>query len=51
MTKILQKYVVNLYHKYLLYPGKERTEVTISQYYYWPNLRENIRTHTNVCGT
>ena len=29
----------------------ERTEVTISKQYYWPNLRENIRTHIKVCNT
>ena len=51
MPTILQNYVVNWYHKYLLRPGTERTEATISQHYYWPHLRENIRTHKNICKT
>ena len=46
---ILQKYVVNWYHTYLLHPVTERTEATISQKYYWPHLREDIHTHINVC--
>ena len=49
MPTILRKYVVNLYHTYILHPGKVRTEATISQNYYWPQLRDNIRTHINVC--
>ena len=44
VPKILQKYVVSWYHTYLLHPGTEIIEATISQYYYWPNLRDNIRT-------
>ena len=45
MLTILQKYVVNWY------PGTEHTEATISQHYYWPNLRDNKRTHIKVCNT
>ena len=48
MPKILQKYVVNWYHTYLLNPGKVRTEANISQHYYWPQLRDNICTHIKV---
>ena len=51
VTKILRKYVVNWYHTYLLYPGTERTEATISQHYHWHNLRDGIYTHINVCST
>ena len=47
---IIQKYVVNWYHTYPLYLGKVRTEVTISQHYYWPQLRDDIRTHIKVCN-
>ena len=46
---ILWKYVVNWYHEYIPHPCKNYTEANISQHYYWPNLRENIRTHINVC--
>ena len=45
VPKILQKYAGNWYNKYLLRPGTERTEAIISQHYYWPNSRENIRSH------
>ena len=29
----------------------ERTEATIYQHYYWPNLRDNIPTHRKVFNT
>ena len=45
---ILQNYVVNLYHKYLLHPVMDRTESTIIQQLYWPNLREDFCTHIKV---
>ena len=51
MPKILRKYLVNWYHTYLSHPGMDITEATISQHYYWPQLRDNIRTHINVCNT
>ena len=47
---IIRKYVVNWYHTYLLNPGMERKEATIGQHYYWPNLRDDIHTHINVCN-
>ena len=47
---IFQKYVVNWYHTYLLHPGTEHIEASISQHCYWPHLREDIRTHINVCN-
>ena len=28
----------------------EHIEATIHQHYYWPNLRDNIRTHIKVCN-
>ena len=48
---IIQKYVVNWYHTYLLHPGTECTEANISQHYYWTNLTDNILTHIKVCDT
>ena len=29
--------------------GMDHYEATINQNYYWPNIRENIRTQINVC--
>ena len=51
LPEILRKYVVNWYHTYLVQPGKVRTEATSSQNNYWPQLRDNIRTHIKVCNT
>ena len=51
IPKILQEYVVNWYHTYLLYLGQERTEVTTSENYYWPNSRDDTQTHIKVCNT
>ena len=31
--------------------GMDSTEATISQHYYFPNLRDNIRTQNKVCNT
>ena len=50
MPKVLRKYVVNWYHKYLLHTGTEQTSSTISQQYYWPHLRGDICTHIKVCN-
>ena len=46
---IIWKYAVNWFHKYLLHPGTEHTQATISKHYYRPNLRDYIRTHIKVC--
>ena len=51
MTNILQKYVVNWYHIYLLHTVTECTEATITQHYYWINIRNNICTQNNGCKT
>ena len=51
VPKILQNYVVNWYHTDLSHMGTERTNTTISQHYYWTNLRDYIRTHIKVCNT
>ena len=48
---ILQKYIVNWYHTYILHLGTERTEANISQHWYWPNLKDDIRIHIKVCDT
>ena len=51
MTTTLRKYVVDWYHTYLLYPGMQRTEASISHYYYWTQLRDDIQTHIKFCKT
>ena len=51
MPTMIESYVVNWYHKYLLHLGADCTEETIIQHYYWTNLREKIRTHIKVYKT
>ena len=43
ITSILQGYVVNWYHTYLLHPGMDRTEDMIHQHLYWPDIRYAVR--------
>ena len=47
----LQKRVVEWYHMRLLHPGYNRSEATIGQHFWWPKMRENIRTHVKTCPT
>ena len=43
--------MVNWYHTYLLRTGTERTEATINQHYYCPNLSKDIGNHIKVFNT
>jgi len=49
IPKVLQNYVLNWYHTYLLHPGSTRTEETIRQHLYWPNLRNDVRKYVGTC--
>ena len=49
VPKNLQNYVVYWYHTHLLQSVTERTEASISQHYYWHNLRNKIHTDINFC--
>ena len=40
--------MVNWYHTYLLHPGMDRTEATISHHLFWTKLREHICTQMKV---
>ena len=51
MLTIIQKYIVNWYHTYLLYPVIDCTESTIGQHYYCTNLRDKIHTHIKFFKT
>ena len=48
-TKKLQKRVVEWYHSTLLHPGETRTELTITQNFYWPNLKKTVKDVTRKC--
>jgi len=45
----LQNRVVEWYHTYLLHPGVNRTEETIRQHLWWPNMRDDIKRHIGTC--
>ena len=49
MTKFIQKYIVIWYHTCLLHPRMYHTEATISQHYYWYNLRDEVSTYIKFC--
>ena len=46
----LQKRVVHWYHHVLCHPGINRTEETISQHFYWKNMRDHITRDVSSCG-
>ncbi len=37
------------YHTYLLHPGETRTEETIAQHLYWPNIPKTVQEHVKTC--
>jgi transposase InsO family protein len=45
----LRNHVVTWYHEYLCHPGETRTEETIRQHLWWPNLRASVRKHVDKC--
>ena len=49
IPKQLEKRVVEWYHHTLCHPGETRTELTISQHYYWKNLRKTVHEVCSKC--
>lgn len=49
VPKVLRKHVVEWYHTYLLHPGETRTEETIAQHLYWPNIRKLVQEQVKAC--
>ena len=45
----LQKRVVEWYHETLCHPGETRTEQTLRQHQWWPNLRNNVHDTCTKC--
>jgi len=45
----LRKKVMEWYHLILLHPGINRTEETIKQHLWWPQMREDITKHVSCC--
>jgi hypothetical protein len=50
IPKTLQKRVSKWYHDVLCHPGINRTEETISQHFYWPNMRDDITKDVRTCA-
>ena len=48
---VLQKYAVNWYHTYLLYPVMDCSKASIGRHYFWPKLRYDIRIQIKYCRT
>ena len=46
----LQKRVVQWFHHTLCHPGINQTEETISQHFYWKNMREHITGDMSMCS-
>ena len=51
VPKTLQERAVAWYHDILLHPGEKRTELTISQHFYWKNLKETVARVCRRCPT
>ena len=45
----LQKRIVEWYHTTLCHPGETRTELTVSQHFYWKNLRKTVHDVCSKC--
>ena len=51
ITSILQCFVLNRYHTYILYPGMEITEAMICQHLYWPEIINSVQKAVTNCDT
>ena len=50
IPKGLQKWVVQWYHHTLCHPGTNQKEETISQHFYWKNIRDHITHDVSKCS-
>ena len=49
IAKSQQQHIVEWYHTFLLHPGINRTEETIAQHLWWPNMRNHITNFVLTC--
>ena len=47
----LQIHIIDWYHNYLGHPGINRTEETICQHLWWPNMRKHITLSVSTCAS
>jgi hypothetical protein len=45
-----KKTVISWYHTTLCHPGINRTEETIGQHLWWPNMRDHITNYEKICS-
>ena len=46
---LLQRHVIMWYHTTLCHPGINRTEETIGQHLWWPQMRNHITNYVKIC--
>ena len=46
---LLQKWILEWHHTFLLHPGSAWTEETLRQHFHWLNVRTDVREHTEHC--
>jgi hypothetical protein len=51
LPKALGKAVATWYHDILCHPGEVRTELSISQHFYWKGMRNTITSVCKKCAT
>ena len=49
IPKRFEKQVVEWYHNELCHPGETRTELSISQHFYWKNLHKTVHEICTRC--
>ena len=50
IPETLKGQVMEWYHLFLSHPGINRTEETIAQHLWWPNMRNDITKHVSCCS-
>ena len=51
IPSIIQSYVLNWYHTYLLHPLMDITEAMIRQHVYWPFIIDSVQKELINCDT
>ena len=51
IPSILQSYVFNWYHMYLLHPRMDIMEAMICKHIYWPGMIKAVQKEVTSCGT
>ena len=49
VPRSMQRRLVEWYHLQLCHPGETRTEQSLKQHFYWPNLRQEVHRQVKKC--